>query len=520
MQDNEIINNNIEEEYEKSFAKIGGFQIIFPFQAKQKMAELCEEILKSNKIFDKILSTNQSPSIKGGFAAEQFFAETFNLDAILKNKNLRAYTDNYDEWYNHKFNNELLSKNDIPDIIISKNGTITSSAQSKFYDSAENTAHKMSVLKNGRAKYEDISILLGPKDQIDNGIKSSLVKNENIQKITIKEHAKAKAEALSTIVGSEAEEKAYMQTANKVSSKIQQEDISSGSLTLEEDLQLGNGDRSKLLKNRFTIQNKSSCIQMGKAAIGAAAISAIVSGAVNSLKYIQLAKKGHLTFQEATYKVLTETFSSAADSAVKASANAGIQSLMIRYGSEKAIIEALAKQSLKSIAKTSVATIGILSMIEGIKDLVRLGVGKISKKEFYERQGKGFLMTSAGVMGGGAGAVGTTTMATAAGIGATGMAFPIVASIGGIAGGLIAGLAMNFAIQNGIEKPYRNLIENTNNLKSALSELEQISQNVFHAQMLFTKFLKKNGQMDKEFEFQVKRIDELGQSALETINRI
>lgn len=367
------INNSIEEEYEKSFGRIGGFQIIFPIQAKQNMAELCEEIIKSDKIFDKILSTNQSPSIKGGFAAEQYFTETFNLEAVKKNKKIRAYTDNYKEWYKHKFNDNFLTKNDIPDIIISKNGKIISSAQSKFYDSAENTAHKMSILKNGRAKYEDITSLLGPKDQIDNDSSKSLVNNENIQKISIQEHAKAKADALSSVEGSEAEEIAYRQTANKVSAKIQHEDISSGSLTLEEDLRLGNGDRSKIVKNRLTIQNKSSCIQMGKAAIGAAAISALVSGAVNSLKYIQLAKKGQITFQEATSKVVIETLSSAADSAIKASANAGIQSLMIRYGSEKAIIEALAKQSFRSIAKTSVATIGIISIIEASKDLVRLG---------------------------------------------------------------------------------------------------------------------------------------------------
>lgn len=510
----------IEEKFEKAFSQIGAVQTIFPYQAKRQMAELCEIIMKSDAIFDKILSTNQSTAVKGGFAAEQYLAETFNLDAVIKNDGARAYTDNYSEWYDHSFNEIPLKKNDIPDVIVSRDGKVTTTVQSKFYDTAENTAQQMSQMKDGQPKYKDITTLLGPKDQIDGKMIFDPFENTEISTTTIKEHANAKAEALSLKPCNDVEVNAYRQTAQKASAKIQDGKVSSGTLTTEEDLQLGGGDKHKILGERTKAQNSSTVAQMRNAAIGAAAMSAVISGAVNTFQCIQLVKKGRISFQEATYKIISETVSSAADSAVKASANVGIQSMMVRYGSEKAIIEVLTKQGLKSVIRTNALTIGVISTVDAVKDLIRLGAGQISKSEFYERQGKNFLTTSAGVIGGSAGAAGVTAIASSLGVGATGLALPIATAIGGIAGGLIAGLAMDLAIRNGIEKPYINLVKNTHNLQKAIFELEQVSRNVFYTHVLFTKFIQENLRLDNELKIQMDRIDAAGSSAFESINRV
>ncbi len=120
------------------------------------------------------------------------------------------------------------------------------------------------------------------------------------------------------------------------------------------------------MENEF--QTRSTVSQMKSAAVGAAALSAVISGSINTVKYISLAREGKITPQEAIIKIAGETAASAADSAVKASGVVGAQSLLVRYGSEKAAVEILAKQSLKSLAKANAVTIGVVCTIDAIKD--------------------------------------------------------------------------------------------------------------------------------------------------------
>lgn len=61
--------------------------------------------------------------------------------------------------------------------------------------------------------------------------------------------------------------------------------------------------------------------------------------------------RGKLSEEEAVVEILVETASSAADSAVKAGSVVGAQSLLVRYGSEKVLIDTLSKQGLKSSQK-------------------------------------------------------------------------------------------------------------------------------------------------------------------------
>ena len=79
---------------------------------------------------------------------------------------------------------------------------------------------------------------------------------------------------------------------------------------------MGSGNLSKLNEIESRYQTKSTLKQMGNAAVGAAAMSAVVSGSMNTVRYIQLAREGRLTAKEATVKIVGETVAAAADSTV------------------------------------------------------------------------------------------------------------------------------------------------------------------------------------------------------------
>lgn len=517
---------SVEKKYEIAFEQAAALQPIFPEAAKREMAQMVEVIARGNENINAILSRNPHPvqstdiAIKGGFIAEEFHAETFNMDAVLKGDDARAYTDRYSEWFELDWNGAKLRKDDVPDIVVSRDGEVTTTAQSKYYESAEKTAAEMSQTKDGTVKYEKVDSLLGPEDQVNSSFKNVPGEGEPVETMTIKDHAEAKAEALQTQNADESRVNAYKQTAAKAKDKIQDGQSSSTALSKEDADALGSGNKSKLKQIESDYQTASTLKQMGNAAVGAAAMSAVVSGSVNTLKYIQLANNGELTAEEATVKILGETVASAADSAVKASANAGVQSLMVRYGSEEAAMQILAQQGMKNMLKTNAVTVGVTCAVDAVKDLVRLGTGQISTQEFFDRQGKGVLMTSAGVAGSALGTAAGAGVATALGLSSGTLAVTVVEFIGGMSGGMIAGLAMALAIENGIEKPYRDLVRNTENLKAAACELERVSRNVFRSQILFTKYLEADYRLEKELQTQLDRVDEAGQRAFEAISKI
>ncbi len=465
-----------ERKYEKAFEQAASLHPIFPNAAREQMAMMAEAILKANENYTKILSTAQGIPQKGGFLAEEFHAETFNLDAILKGKKSTAVTDNYVEaWQSLD-----LKKHDVPDMVIVKDGQVTSQAQSKYYATAEASATKASD-----PKYEGMDQLLVPSDQV-----------------------------------AEATDYASPEAAPKITGQLEHDGVSSTELTKAEANEMGSGNlgKAKDIENRY--QTRSTLTQMRNAAVGAAAMSAVVSGSINTMRYVQLAREGELTTEEATVKIIGETVAAAADSAVKASANAGVQSLMVRYGSEKAVTQVLAKQGLKSMMKTNAVTVGVVCAVDAVKDLVRFGMGDISQEEFFERQGKGLMTTSAGVVGGSLGLAGATTLATTFGVTAGTTAMTVASVIGGLSGGMIAGLAMMLAVENGIEKPYRDLVQNTSNLHEAARELERVSQTVLGGQVLFTKYIEADARLEEKLDEQFDRIDVAGNNALAAIMKI
>ena len=500
----------IERKFEKAFEQAASLNPIFPAVAREQMAQLVEVMATSNKHIESILSTNQSAAIKGGFIAEEFHAETFNLDATLNGDKARAFTDRYGEWSEHSWDGRPLHANDTPDIIVSRDGVVSTSGQLKYNCTPEETARQMSQTKVDGPKYEKVDQLIGPNDQV----------NPAGDVVSVKEHAQAKAEALRSTNGDPSQVQAYEQTCAKSSGTLKNGKSSSTSLTKADADTLGSGDKKHLRQVESAYQTKSTIQQMGNAAVGAAALSAVVSGSMNTVRYVQLARDGKITAQEATVKIVGETVAAAADSALKASANAGVQSLIVRYGSEKAAIAVLAKQGLGSMLKSNAVSVGVVCAIEAVKDLVRLGMGDINKDEFFERQGKGVMMTSAGVVGGSLGTAGATAIAGMLGAGAGTTALTVASVIGGLSGGMIAGLAMTLAIENGIEKPYRDLVQNTSYLHEAAQELERVSQTALMGQILFTRYLEVDASLDRQIASQFEKIDASGNEALSAILKI
>lgn len=511
--------DRVERRFEKAFEQISSINPVFPASAREQMAQMVETRARMDTNIDKILNYGTDPASKGGFIAEEVHAGIFNLDAELNNDSARAYTDRYEEWKSIEWNGKNLKGNDLPDIVILKDGKVTKSIQSKYYSTAEETATKMSEVRNGEEPYyHDVDDLLGPSDQINGEYKE--VNGENIKTTTVKEHATAKADALGIDNKNTIKARAYRETANKATSVIKDDKNTSKPLSKKDADNLGTGDKSKLQKIVNEYQSRSTLQQMGQAATGAAALSAVISGSINTVRYIQLAREGKITAEEATYKIIGETVASAADSAVKAASTTGLNSLMVRYGSRELAQEILAKQGLKAMLKGNAITVGVVCAVDAVKDLVKLGTGSITKEQFYERQGKGLLMTSAGVVGGSFGAAAASGAAVALGAATGSTALAVASVVGGLSGGLIAGLAMTLAVENGIEKPYRDLVNNTQTLQSAAKELEKVSETALKSQVLFTRFIEINSQMDKAINKQLERIEAAGQRARDIINKI
>lgn len=476
----------MEERFDDFFSGAIAANPVFPYQAKVQMAKLIEETLRSDGNITKILERGGISASRGGFIAEEHAATTFNMDAILKDNSARAETG---------LDRNLISNNDsVSDIVISPDGkTVSQSIQSKYNVTAESTAKAHSTVnKDLSIKYETADVALSPSDHVDKIRSHALSRaDHHDQQAAII----ARDGGNSQLVDAhKAQAEAYRQTARKVSATIDHEDVSSRPLTKAEADEMGGGDLSKLDEIRSEYKTTSTVQQMGKAAVAAGAMAAVITGTVNTVRYLSLARQGKLSTEQAVVKIVSETAASAADSAIKASAVTGMHSLITRATGE-ALIAPLAKQGLGVMLRSNAVTVAGICAVDAVKDLVLLAKGEITKDMFYERQGKGILNTSAGVMGGSLGAAAFSAMG-----GAT-LLLPIV---GGLAGGLIAGCAMKLAIENGIEAPYRELSVNTVLMQDAARILDKVSGEIFQGQVMFEKFLQADGCLDRAFSDQMK----------------
>lgn len=491
---NSLDGDEIGREYERRIANASGGNPVFSYVAKEQMRAMGEQIMRTNTNMARISGTDQSIGVKAGFAAEEFHAETFNLDAVLKNDKVRAYTDKYSEF--HEAGYKL---NDTPDIVVMKDGATQAEAQLKYYKDAKTTATEMRQLNpDGTHKYEGMD-LIGPSDQISpTGGRSSISDEAGKARLKNQETRPAVADAAKAV-------------EEKTSAVLKHESVESTPLSKADAENIARNSDADI-KTRIENQYKtaSTIQQMKKAAVGAAAMSAVVSGSINTIRYLTLVNQGKLSTSDAVIKIVAETAASAADSAIKASVITGAHSMLIRTTGQVGVVP-LAQQGLGLMLRGNTVTVAGLCAVDAVKDLVLLAKGGITTEIFYERQGKNIMNTSASVMGGSLGAVAFAAMGTST---------ILVPAIGGIVGALIAGGAMSFAIENGIETPYREISTNAKLMQDSARILDDISRDIFQGQMMFESFLNTDRVLDKYFNDAVATTMETMISMRSSINRI
>lgn len=477
QQKNDLTLNKIEKIFSQAMA-INPARTLF---AQEQMAKLVEESFRAEEIFNTIASTEQNTAVKGGFAAEEWHTLTFNNDAILNDSNARAINDNRAEWSQHSWKGEPLKTNDIPDVVLTESGKVTKTYQAKYNNDVQATTGQMSSVSDNRPKYEDVDGLLGPSDQVNK----------------IPEQAKHNYETNLKRGGNPVRRIAYKQTAEKVTDRITDGKSSSSPLSKNDAHKLGKGDLSKLKDVDRHSRNQSTINQMSNAAITAAVGTALVSGTMKSLAYIQMAKEGKISKGDAIARIIGETSAAAADSALKASLQVGANSLIT--GASKQVAMQVLKNQLVSIARSNAVTVGVVCAVDAIKDIVRLGCGEITEKEFYERQGKNLLTTGCGVTGGSLGLKAGIMVASSLGVSAGTTGYSLILATGGLTGGLIAGIAVTLAIENGVEKPYRDLLRNTTVVLDSLREMMKTGKTVCIGQKIMTDYIKTESRLGCDF---------------------
>lgn len=395
---------------------------IWPEQAAEKIGQMLQQIDQANSLIQRISTTAQNSAIKGGFAAETWHAETFNLDAILKDEQVRAFTDN--------FSNTPLARNDtLHDIVVMKGDEQVLGAQLKYFKNADATQKAFRSTKDGIHQYENSDAFIGPADQID-GIRQlaqrDVLKN-NDTRPTVSEAA-AKVRDNST-------------------SQLDVDGVQSTPLSKREAEQLGAGsDAGKDLHRNMQegYLGKATVQQSLRAAASAAVVTTVIAGGINVFQNLEQVREGRITPEQATRRILQNTVIAAGDAALKAGAGTAGVAMATR-----AMPTLFAGAGFTSVlARGGVAGAAVCA-IDFVQCLVMVSVGKMTLAELETRTGTNILQTGAGVIGASIGAT----------LGAPGG--PAGVLIGSIVGGLITSMAMTIAIDNHVEKAFRMTLDGT-----------------------------------------------------------
>lgn len=446
-----------------------------------QMSNMVFEINQANQIMEQIAKTAQSDAVKGGFAAETWHTETFNLDAILKDKSVRAFTDNYQ--------NSPLVKNDmVNDIVVMDNGQQVYGAQVKYYKDGDATHKAFREIRDGVAKYKDSDAFLAPSDQLTDvhtSARKTVLKNQE----TRPEVAQAAQDV-----------------ANKATDKIQVDGVESQALSKKQAEQLGTGEESgrdfrQDMQNKFL--KKSTVQQSIKAAGSAALITTVIAGSINTFRYLQLAKEGKMTANEATFAIIQNTAIAAGDSALKAgTSNAVISQLARNY--PQLFVGSVFKRTLTS----SVVAGATVCVIDIIKNCVLFSMGKIDAKQLEERTGKGIFQTGAGSVGASIGA----TIGSAGG--------PIGMIIGGLVGGVITTLAGDIAFDHHIEKPFQQNLANTRNLVESGNMMQISLDYLAQGTAFYDEFERGVAQSEALFDSQIETMKQQSLSLRKKLNQL
>ncbi|EIC31192.1 hypothetical protein [Methylomicrobium album] len=454
---------------------------IWPAGAANQMGQLINEFSMAESLLSEIRLTNQSIPIKAGLAAEILHAETFNADAILKDSNLRAYTDRHP-------NSSLPKNHQTHDIVVTNGEQKVHGAQLKYYQDGEKTANAFRETTDGVPKYKEADSLIGPSDQL-NDIKKSARRTELKNLETRPDVAEAAKDV-----------------QNKATDRLSVDDVESKPLTSAESKSIAKGNEQGKQQHE-AIQNdyktRSLVNQSLNAAKSAAVITACISGTINVVNSLSKLQKKQISPQEAALEILTNTAIASADAALKAGAGTAAVSL-----TASSIPQIFAGSMLKqNLVGGSIAGAAVCS-VDLVQCLVKVAMGKMTPAELETRTGKNIFQTGSGVSGASIGAV----------IGAP--AGPVGALVGSLIGGMIVSVATTIAIENHIERAFFETLDNTEKLVESeqilfysLEHLEQSQQLLNHLQI-------QNAIAEQNFNRQLGNVKQLGQHMFDRIEGI
>lgn len=436
-------------------------------QAADKAGRMLAQIGQANAILAKVSSTAQCAAIKGGFAAETWHAESFNLDAILKDKDVRAFTDN--------FANTPLGRNDMThDIVVMRGDDQVLGAQLKYFKNAEATQKAFRSTKDGVHAYKDSDLFLGPSDQIE-GVRLSADRD-------VLRNQQSRPEV------SRAAEK----VRDNTSGQLEVDGVQSTPLSKREAEHLGTASKTGQElhdKMQTGYLNKATVQQSLRAAGSAAVITTVIAGSINTFQYIKQVKDGQITAEQATLRILENTVIAAGDSALKAGvANASVS---IAARSMPGLFTGALFQ--RSLANGGVAGAAVCA-VDLVQCLVLFSAGKMTAQEMETRTGKNLFQTGAGVVGGSVGAT----------VGAIGG--PAGMLVGSLIGGLITTLAMNIALDNHIEKEFQLTLASTELLVGSAMGMHEALEYLQVSQQFYADFHKGLYLSERHFAGQVRTL--------------
>jgi len=470
--------------------RIAAANTFWPDSANQQMMAMVDEIARRSDYIQDIIGTAQSTPIKGGFVAEQLHAETYNLQKIIENKLARAITDRDPEFstFGFRYNDPTT------DIAIVDGGNVTHKAQVKYYQDSQNTANAMRETRDGIHRYENADSFIGPSDQVHPQDGSPSIAD-------VAHRAKLKNAETRPDVAEAAERVEHCVTDRA--------DGSSRPFSKHETHQVAkNSHEGQELRKDYQdgYMTKSTIQQMQRAAASAAGIAAIMAGTLNTVRYLQLVREGKITTSDAVVGIIKNTSVTAADSALKAGVAAGAVSVATRLSAET-----VAAQTVSSmVGKSGIAGAAVCT-VDFIECMVMVAAGKMTPAEMETRTGKNVLQTTAGIWGSSIGISVATSLGVTAGL-ATFMA--------GMAGGMIAGIAVSIAIENHIEKPYREIMMNTEILAETVAVMCSTAEAFSIGQKAFSAFLIEDAKLNNLTNNQLILVGKAGDRMKTAIDRL
>lgn len=463
--------------------KAASFNQYFPQAAARQMKEMLTETALGDKILANIRKTDQALAAKGGFAAEHLQAESFNLDAILKDADVRARTDVMPGGP---------PRNDgASDInMINSQGETLKTHQVKYYADGEKSGKALRAYnpESKNLKYGEVDKGVVPPEQLEearNALKRTQNREQNSRPVVAQDAAKIEA---------------------KLDDRLRHGEVESKPPTLDEArTSAGNSQENDKWRDKVIneYQDLSTWQQATKAAKTAAIASAVVAGTLNSVAYLKLVREGKISEKDAVLGIIQNTGLAALDAGVKAGAATAAVSTAIRHFPQL-FGDTLFRQSMTTGA-ISGATICAVDLVQC---LVLVAAGKMTLKELEERTGKNIFQTGAGVLGSSIGIV----------IGSP--AGPVGAAIGAMLGGMITSIGMSLAIEMGIDKPYHSLVSETRNHAQHQAMVAESIANLRQAEARFATFSRALPAVENQFRLTLDETAKQQSSLKQKLNKM